>query len=100
MTAKWANGPYTAQLLWRHVGGTDDDGSLGVVAVSELDAFNYFDVSGSWDINDHLTLTGGIDNLLDEEPPILGDNQEQANTYPATYDVFGRTFFVKGTVRF
>jgi len=101
MTAKWAKGPYTAQLLWRHIGGTSDDEGLGFqVAVEELDAFNYFDVSGSWDVNDNLTLTGGIDNLLDEEPPILGDNQEQANTFPATYDVFGRTFFVKGTMRF
>lgn len=101
LSAKWANGPYTAQLLWRHIGGTDDDEGLSyTLAVPELDAFNYFDASGSWEINDHLTLTGGIDNLLDEEPPILGDNQEQANTYPATYDVFGRTFFLKGTVRF
>jgi iron complex outermembrane recepter protein len=101
MTAKWANGPYTAQLLWRHIGSSDDDEGLGfTVAVPELDAVNYFDVSGSWAVNDTLTLTGGIDNLMDEEPPILGDNQEQANTWPATYDVFGRTVFVKATARF
>ena len=42
----------------------------------------------------------GVDNLLDTDPPILGDNQEQANTYPATYDVFGRTWYVKGSVTF
>jgi iron complex outermembrane recepter protein len=24
---------------------------------------------------------------------LLGDNQEQANTYPSTYDVLGRDFF-------
>lgn len=99
--AKWANGPYTAQVLWRHIGGTDDDGGLGItLAVPELDAENYFDISGSWDVNENLTLTGGIDNVLDTDPPILGDNQEQANTYPATYDVFGRTLFVRATARF
>ena len=40
-------------------------------------------------------MTVGIDNLLDEEPQVIGDNQEQANTYPATYDVFGRTYFLR-----
>ncbi len=101
MSAKWAKGPYTAQLLWRHIGSSKDDEGLGYqVAVTEIDAFNYFDLSGSWEINENFTLTGGIDNLFDEEPPILGDNQEQANTYPATYDVFGRTFFMRATARF
>ena len=42
-----------------------------------------------------MSLMAGIDNLMDTDPPILGDNQEQANTYPATYDVFGRTYFVR-----
>lgn len=100
VTTRWANGPFTAQLLWRHIGSTTDDNEGRVFAVEEIDAFNYFDISGSWQINDTLTLTGGIDNLLDEEPAILGENQEQANTYPATYDVFGRTYFVKATARF
>ena len=98
---RWAKGPYDAQLLWRHVGSVDDDGGLGfTLAVNEIDPTNYFDLSGSWDVNDNVTLTGGIDNLLDEEPPILGDNQEQANTWPATYDVFGRTFFARATLKF
>ncbi len=35
---------------------------------------------------DEFILIGGIDNVANEKPPILGDNQEQANTYPATYD--------------
>lgn len=101
MTASWARGPITAQILWRYVGESVDDGGLGyTVAVEELDAFNYFDISGSYEVNENLTLTGGIDNLFDELPPILGDNQEQANTFPATYDVFGRTFFIRATARF
>lgn len=100
-TVSWGNGPFKAQVLWRYIGGTDDDEGLGFqVAVEELDAESYFDASGSWEINDHFTLTAGVDNLLDTEPQILGDNQEQANTYPATYDVFGRTYFARATARF
>ena len=100
MTALWAKGDFSAQLLWRHIGESADDGGLGVVATDELDSFDYFDVSGSYQVNDTLTLTGGIDNLFDERPPILGDNQEQANTFPALYDVFGRTYFLRATARF
>ena len=101
MTGRWANGPFTAQVTWRHIGAVDDDGGLGfTVAVDEIDAFNYFDLAGSWEVNDNFTVTAGLDNLFDKSPPILGDNQEQANTFPATYDVFGRTLFLRGTARF
>lgn len=99
-TTSWSNGPFTAQLLWRHIGTVDDDDDSTVFAVETIDSFNYFDLSGSWQLNDIVTLTGGIDNVLDKGPAILGENQEQANTYPATYDVFGRTYFVRATARF
>jgi len=98
----WADGPLKAQVLWRHIGGTDDDGGTGLdnLFAPELDSANYFDASGSWDINDNFTLTAGVDNVFDKSPLILGDNQEQANTYPATYDVFGRTYFASVRARF
>lgn len=96
----WANGPFTARVQWERVGeATDDDDGVTYV-VETLDAYDLFSVAGTWDINDNFRLTGGIDNLLDEQPPILGTNQEQANTYPATYDPFGRTVFVSAKVRF
>ena len=31
---------------------------------------------------------------------LLGDNQEQANTYPSTYDVLGRDFFISARMQF
>ena len=98
---KWSNGPLSATLFWRHIGEVSDDEGLGYeVAVKEIDPFNYFDLSASYAINDHVSLVGGVDNVFAENPPILGNNQQQANTYPATYDVFGRTFFVTATARF
>ena len=101
MTAGWGRGNLRGQILWRHVGGTDDDEGLGyTVAVPELDAANYFDASFGWDITESLGVTVGVDNIFDKNPPILGDNQEQANTYPATYDVFGRTYFARAVARF
>jgi iron complex outermembrane receptor protein len=94
-TVDWMNGPVTAQMVWRHLGeSVSEDG------IDTIDAENYFDFSGSYEINEHYSLTGGVDNVFDTTPPILGDNQEQANTWPASYDVFGRTFWVSVRGRF
>ena len=101
MTGQYGLGDFTAQLLWRHVGPADDDGSLaGVRTVDRIGSQNYFNASGSYDINDTLRLTVGVDNLTDNQPPVLGNNDQQANTYPALYDVFGRTYFARATARF
>lgn len=54
----------------------------------------------SKDFGENLTITAGANNVLDNGPPVIGDNDEQANTFPATYDVFGRTFFASARVRF
>lgn len=73
---------------------------------SDTDFVSYFELSASWDVNDIIQLYGGIDNLLDEEPPIL-DNPRSGDdvlnggrTFPATYDVYGRTFFAGAKFRF
>ena len=100
MTANWSRDNLTAQLLWRYIGETSDDDEGTVYFVETLDGENYFDAAVSYAFNDNFAVNVGVDNLLDTDPPILGDNQEQANTYPATYDVFGRTWYVKGSVTF
>ncbi|XOV77889.1 MAG: TonB-dependent receptor domain-containing protein [Aestuariibacter sp.] len=90
-TFKFSTDDYTVQLLWRHVGKVEDEPSF---TVNSIGGQNYFDLQGSYYINDQYRITAGIDNLLDKEPPIVGSNDEQSNTWPATYDVFGRTYFV------
>lgn len=99
-TFNWSRDDWTAQAVWRYIGEVKDDDSNNTYFVEKIDSENYIDVSGSYQINDNYSLSFGIDNLFDTEPPILGDNQEQANTWPATYDVFGRTFFLRGSARF
>ena len=56
---------------------------------------NIFDTLPSTPIlNTGLRVTNDVNSLL------LGDNQEQANTYPSTYDVLGRDFFISASYRF
>jgi outer membrane receptor protein involved in Fe transport len=100
MTFNWARENYLVQLSWRQVGESTDDDDAKDFTIEKIKSEAYFDAAGSYNFNDNWGVTFGIDNLLDTDPPILGDNQEQANTWPATYDVFGRTFFVKASMQY
>jgi outer membrane receptor protein involved in Fe transport len=94
-TVNYARNNWTAQVVWRHIGSTDDDDENNTYFVEKLDSEDYIDASARYEFSNGMSLMAGVDNLMDSNPPILGDNQEQANTYPATYDVFGRTYFVR-----
>jgi outer membrane receptor protein involved in Fe transport len=107
-TARWKwssrlsliDGPVTASLRWRHIGRTTDDDDETDYVVETIGAYDLFDLAFSVNAGDHLTLNFGVNNLLDKRPPIIGSNQEQANTYPGTFDVIGRDFFISANVRF
>lgn len=100
MTFKYTADDFVAQLLWRHVGTVNDDDDDTTFTVEEISGHNYFDASGTYYLSENYRVTAGIDNLFDKKPPIIGDNDEQSNTYPATYDVFGRTYYVNFTATF
>ena len=92
---------FSARLVWQYIGsveeGADVDGvndpSLQGFVVNDIGDRSYFDLSGTAELGENVAITLGVRNLLDSEPPILGSNQEQSNTFPASYDVLGRTFF-------
>ncbi|WP_243445817.1 TonB-dependent receptor domain-containing protein [Polymorphobacter arshaanensis] len=97
----WATGPLTTSLLWRYIGGTDDDGTAGVVSTTHLGAASYFDLSGSWNVSKNFSFLLGIDNLFNKGQPIIADgNNQQANGYPSTYDPYGRRFFIGASATF
>ena len=119
--ASFIDGPVTTSLRWRHVGSvTDDDDTLDYTqfnGVEKIDAYDLLDLTFSYAASEALTLSVGVNNLFDTLPGtplfdangivtnrpnslLLGDNQEQANTYPSTYDVLGRDFFVSAMIKF
>ena len=52
-------------------------------------------------MSETISFTAGVNNLFDKKPPLFGDgNNQQSNTYPSTYDVFGRKYFFSATARF
>ncbi|MEO0591262.1 MAG: TonB-dependent receptor [Pseudomonadota bacterium] len=126
-TFKWTSrfsyidGPLTVSTRWRHLSGTDTDNpiegeenGLG----QSIDAYDLIDLTFRFDATENVTITAGVNNLFDTLPdtPIFGpdgsvindtnsilvgdDNSEQANTFPSTFDVLGRDFFIGAQFRF
>lgn len=100
VTFQWSNDDLTTQLLWRHVGSVSDDDETVDYNVESISSYDSFDASASYYVSENFRITAGIDNLFDEAPPLMGDNSEQSNTFPATYDVFGRTYSISITATF
>jgi iron complex outermembrane recepter protein len=70
-----------------------------------FDAVNYFDIAGTWNVHQNTTLRWGINNLLDQDPPLstnthVGVGSGNGNTFPQVYDSNGRWVFVGLTVDF
>jgi outer membrane receptor protein involved in Fe transport len=91
----------TASVLWRYISEIDDLGAGGV----DLDDIHYFDLAGFWDVTEYASISLGVNNLLDEDPPIAGNAAGPAlngngNIFPGMYDALGRYMFGRVTVSF
>ncbi len=87
---------------WRFFGGVDYDGSTDTIAQEEMsDSQSYFDLNAVFRFMDNHDVTVGINNVLDEEPPMVGGTlTTNANTIAGFYDTLGRFLYAKATMRF
>ena len=96
--------------MWRHIDSLDYEPlALEVNKVApqfqHIKPADYFDLTAQTTVNEHLTLTFEVQNLLDRDPPIVGSDigsttYNSGNTYPATYDTLGRRFVMSAKVNF
>ncbi|HEX9932170.1 MAG TPA: TonB-dependent receptor [Allosphingosinicella sp.] len=94
------DGPMTLSGRWRHISAVEDDDESTIYTFERIGSYDLFDLSMAFDVSDGLRLALGVNNLLDRQPPQLGTNAEQSNTYPGTYDPLGRDFFISANLRF
>jgi outer membrane receptor protein involved in Fe transport len=102
------------RLQWRYIGGTTLDNNSGQPLLSgnilgeadpfsgRLPAVDYLDLSASWRVNTTLTVRAGVNNLLDQDPPLIDQTivgTGSPNAYP-TYDLLGRQLFLSATAKF
>ena len=89
-------------LTWRYLSAIDLDNGNTTRLDSTLDEQHYFDLNGSWQMRDNVTLRAGVNNVFDRDPPLsysvgtTGNN----NTYPQVYDALGRYAFISVTASF
>ena len=100
ITGSWALDPVSVQLSARYIdsmvhANTVTGGGNGT-GVPEI---WYFDLRGSYDINETVSVRAGINNLFDQDPPLYSPGAQGALD-PSTYDVLGRRYFVGVTARF
>jgi iron complex outermembrane receptor protein len=66
----------------------------------KIKSYTWLDLTAGYEFSRMVSLTGGVRNVLDKDPPILGSSQLPSNnTIPATYDTLGRQLFVTLNVK-
>jgi len=99
-TVGYLQGAWSAGVRWRYTGAMR---SLDTVSDPQsttpgTTAYSLLDLFGAWDVNEHLTFNGGINNLMNRQPMVV--DGIPGNTEPSTYDILGRSFFVAVSARF
>lgn len=91
---------WTATYSLRYIGGADDvnGGDFDPLGKS-VDALTYSDLAASYNINDDLVISMGIDNVFDKKAPYL-TSWNDANTDVMTYDLLGRRGFMRVNYHF
>lgn len=94
------------ELGWRHLPKVRNVALVTNAASTALStkAYDLFDLSGRVTVNKRIMLRGGIDNLFDRNPPIVGATPGVTNAAGTTdiagsYDVVGRRFYIGAQVK-
>lgn len=90
----YVNGPFNATLRWRYIGKMRNLDAVGTT----VPAVSYFDADAHYTFNDRFTISAGVTNITDKQPPFI--STLELRTDAATYDVVGRTWFVGAKVKF
>lgn len=108
----WINGPIDVTAGWRFIDSVKIDKYLlplrsgGTVPALDtltnpvLPSANYLDLAVTWNVTDKLQVSGGVNNVLGWGPPIVGSSAGYGNTWPATYDPYGQTFYFDFKAKF
>ncbi len=86
---------------WRYIGEVElETGDRPLDGTFEAE--NYFDLFASWKATDNASFRVGVNNILDNDPPVSRSvgTTGNGNTYPQTYDALGRYMFVGFTLDF
>ncbi len=85
---------------WRFYDDVYYDGSADLIANDNIGNEQYLDVSAVFRFMDTHDLVVGVNNIFDEEPPLIGGSlATNANTVSGFWDTLGRYMFANVTFR-
>ncbi|SEL29819.1 iron complex outermembrane recepter protein [Roseateles sp. YR242] len=102
LTAVWSYAEtYTVGLTGHYKSSYKDDASTDEGAANTVGSYTTFDLFGNYKATKQLSLTAGVRNLFDRDPPLSYQQAVfQAGYDPRYTDPTGRTFYVRGTYNF
>lgn len=85
--------------------GEDPGGCVVEPDFRRIGAEHYFDLTGRWNITDNVTFTVTVQNLLDNQPKVVGNTIgsttfNSGNVFPSTYDALGRRYAASVKLKF
>jgi iron complex outermembrane receptor protein len=87
--ANWRSGPWGATFAQNFVSGYEDQGGT-----RDVGSYETFDLQGTWAGWKGLTVTLGVRNIFDRDPPASAQDQTfQVGYEPRIGDPHGRTFY-------
>ena len=100
----WAFEPVTALLSARYIDSLtllDPDGAPGIQPSLNVPSVTYLDLSVGYQVWENLNARITVDNITDENPPILYQNNVlNSNTDVSTYDLIGTYYRLSLTYKF
>jgi iron complex outermembrane receptor protein len=98
-------GDFGIGVQWRHLPAIAHVTSVTTEnsTISGAPAYDLFNLSGRYTLNDNVNFRFGVDNLLDKAPPLIaidtsvvpGDGRLSGGRFDAgNYDVLGRRYYV------
>ncbi|MDQ6627900.1 MAG: TonB-dependent receptor [Pseudomonadota bacterium] len=98
----WTIGPWGAGIFGHYKSGYGDENVNPVSpAYNKVASYTTFDVYGTWAPTKALSLTLGVRNVFDRDPPFSNQNFVFQGGYdPRFTDPTGRTYYARGTYNF
>jgi iron complex outermembrane recepter protein len=86
---------FTLAANWQYIGKVNDDTGNGII-----ESVNYVGLDARFNVGENYQFFGGVTNLFDKQPPLIGSGFTNSNTDENLYDVLGRRFFIGAKLKF
>ncbi|MEJ0038032.1 MAG: TonB-dependent receptor [Gammaproteobacteria bacterium] len=103
----------SVNLSWRHLPQIRHNSLVTnpLSTTSPTSSYELFGLTGRWSVNDTWTLRGGVDNLFDRQPVLVGANwvptaagsgvtSATGTTDVSNYDIIGRRYYLGFNAKF